>query len=77
MICAKILEDLFFFDQRRDFLSIFERKRGVHAKGKTENFGCFMVIWRSPDSLNGESKMKKHPSFEGNPWGAKTKSQSD
>ena len=65
LICAKILEDLFFFDQRTDFLSIFERKRGVPGKGKTENFGCFMVICRSLDSPNGESETKKHPSFSG------------
>ena len=69
--------DLFFFDQRTRFLSIFERKRGVPGKGKTENFGGFMVIRRSPDSPNGESETKKHPSFSGKPWGAKTKSQSD
>ena len=65
LICAKILEDLFFFDQIWDFSSIFERKRGVPGKGKTENFGCFMVIYRSPDSPNGESEKKKHPSFSG------------
>ena len=65
LICEKILEDLFFFDQIRDFSSIFERKRGVPEKVKTENFGGFMVIWRSPDSLNGESETKKHPSFSG------------
>ena len=41
MICAKILGDLFFFDQRTHFLSIFERKRGVPGKGKTENLGDF------------------------------------
>ena len=40
LICAKILEDLFFFDQRTHFLSIFERKCGVLGKDKTENFGC-------------------------------------
>ena len=76
MICAKILEDLFFFDQIRDFSSIFERKRGVPGKGKMENFGCFMAICRSPDSPNGEFKTKTHPSFEGKPWGRKQKSQS-
>ena len=65
LICAKILEDLFFFDQIRDFLSIFERKRGVPEKGKTENFGCFMELFRSPDSPNGELKTKKLPSFSG------------
>ena len=36
-IWAKILEDLFVFVQRTHFLSIFERKRGVQEKGKTEN----------------------------------------
>ena len=43
----------------------FEHKRGVPEKGKTENFGCFMVIYRSPDSLNGELKTKKTPEFFG------------
>ena len=43
----------------------FEHKRGVPGKGKTENFGCFMVICRSPDSPSGEFKTKKHPSFLG------------
>ena len=65
LICAKILEDLFFFDQRMDFSSIFEHKRGAPGKGKTENFGCFMELFRSPDSPNGELKTKKHPSFSG------------
>ena len=59
LICAKILEDLFFFDRETHLLGIFERKRGVPGKGKTENFGCFMVIWRSPNSPNGESETKK------------------
>ena len=35
LIWAKILEDLFFFDRRTHFLSIFERKRGVLGKGQT------------------------------------------
>ena len=65
LICAKILGDLFFFDQRTRFLSIVEHKRGVSGNGKTENFGCFMELFRSPDSPNGESKTKKHPSFSG------------
>ena len=64
LICAKILEDLFFAVQKTHFSSIFERKRGVHAKGKTENFGCFMEICRSPDSPNGEFKTKKASRFD-------------
>ena len=44
LICKKILEDLFVFVQRTRFLSIFERKRGVPGKGKTENSAA---LWRS------------------------------
>ena len=77
MIQRKMVGDLFFLHLKSEKSIAFEHKRGVPGKGKTENFGCFMVIWRSPDAPNGEFKTKKHPSFSGKPWGAKTKSQSD
>ena len=48
-----------FLWSENSFSRIFERKRGVPGKGKTENFGCFMELFRSPDSPNGESETKK------------------
>ena len=76
LIQRKMVVDLFFLHLKSEKSANFEHKRRVAAKGKTENFGCFMVICRSPDSPNGESETKKHPSFSGKPWGRKQKSQS-
>ena len=63
LIQRKMVGDLFFLHLKSEKSADFERKRGVPGKGKTEKFGCFMEICRSPDSPNGESETKKHPSF--------------
>ena len=65
MIQRKMVGDLFFLHLKSEKSMDFEHKRGVPGKGKTENFGCFMELFRSPDSPTGEFKTKKHPSFLG------------
>jgi len=60
LICAKILEDLFFLHLKSEKSMDFEHKRGVPGKGKTENFGCFMAFPSSLNSQNGEFKTKKN-----------------
>jgi len=57
--------DLFFLLLKSEKSAVFEHKRGVPGKGKTENFGCFMAFSCSPNSPNREFKTKKHPSFSG------------
>ncbi|WP_419644221.1 hypothetical protein, partial [Victivallis vadensis] len=54
LICAQMAMDLFFFVQRTHFSSIFEHKRRVPGKSKTENFGGFIAFSRSPNSPNRE-----------------------
>ena len=54
LIQRKMVGDLFFLHLKSEKSIDFEHKRGVPGKGKSENFGCFMAICRSPDSPNGE-----------------------
>ena len=48
-----------FLHLKSEKSTVFEHKRGVPGKGKTENFGCFMAFSRSLNSPNGEFKTKK------------------
>ena len=51
--------DLFFLHLKSEKSAVFEHKRGVPGKGKTESFGCFMTFSCSLNSPNREFKTEK------------------
>ncbi|MBR7128500.1 MAG: hypothetical protein IKD09_07920 [Lentisphaeria bacterium] len=59
-----MVRDLFFLYLRSEKSAVFEHKRRVPGKGKTENFGCFMAFPCSLNSPNRELKTKKASRFD-------------
>ena len=64
LIRRKMVGDLFFLHLKSEKSAVFEHKRVVPGKGKTENFGSFMAFSRSLNSPNGEFKTKKASRFD-------------